>query len=322
MFVDRRTAIGTLAGATVGGLLNLNPNLDAEPSLRLGLCGSTDLKGFKSYCFIDSAGVQHQVYVTEGGGPPVILLHELPGLVDDDVKAARRVADLGYTVVAPLFFGKPGRKARRVTTILNTLRVCDGKEFACGDGEKTSPHATWLRELAAAVKEEWSAGQGVGVIGMCLTGALPLAMLQERAVAAAVLCQPTLPFNLFSRFGWFTDENALGLDPRDLEQAKTASTAPILGIRYTGDFRCPPQKFKRLVREFGDRFFRIDMVGNHHSTLASGFCPQAFDEVTSFLNRYVRATPQAGTGDFPRLAKSGSLDEVRIENTCPATHHA
>ena len=62
-------------------------------------------------------------------------------------------------------------------------------------------------------------------------------------------CQPTLPINLFSRVGWFTDESGLGLSDEDVTAAKTQSTAPILGIRYTGDWRCPPERFARLTDE-------------------------------------------------------------------------
>ena len=54
-----------------------------------------------------------------------------------------------------------------------------------------------LRDVCRRVSEH--ARGPVGVIGMCLTGAFPLALLGE-GVQAAVLCQPTLPFNaLFMR---------------------------------------------------------------------------------------------------------------------------
>jgi dienelactone hydrolase len=310
LLVDRRTAIQSLAGASLGGLLDL-----PDP-LQPGLCGSAAVSGFDSYCFTDSKGARHQVYVTGQGGPPVLLLHELPGLVDHDLQAARCVGGLGYRVVTPLFFGKPGRKSRWWTTALNSFRVCDDDEFACAEDRETSPIVSWLRELCAAARTEWPEGNGVGIIGMCLTGAFPVAMLQESSVVAAVLCQPTMPFSVFDPFGWFNDESALGLNPEDVKKAKNGSAAPLLGIRYTRDRLCRPPRFKRLAAEFGTRFYRMDLAGKGHSTLAFDFCPEAFDEVRRFLNQYLRTPPDPTLGPFPSRSKSNSPHEVRIEG-CP-----
>jgi hypothetical protein len=159
------------------------------------------------------------------------------------------------------------------------------------------------------------------VIGMCLTGAFPLALLPVPAVTAAVVCQPTVPFNAFTRLGWFTDESALGLHPDDLAAARTQSRAQILGLRYTGDRLSRPQRFRRLTKEFGDRFYRLDIVGKGHSTLASSFCPQAFLEVSALFNSYVKAAPDTSVPAFPVRARRASEDEVDLCICQTATHH-
>jgi dienelactone hydrolase len=308
MQIDRRGAIQTLAAGVVGALQR------PSPVLEVGRCASTPQAGFDDFCFSDGAGRRHQVYVANGGGPPVLLLHELPGLVDQDLTTARQLAKQGYTVIAPLLFGEAGGTGSGVKYAVS---LCGSDEFACNQGQVTSPHVKWLRQLISEIWARWPIGRGIGVIGMCLTGAFPLALLSDERVLAPVLCQPTLPINAFSRIGLFTDKKALGLDPRDLERAK-ARTVPILGLRYTGDWRCRPQRFERLTREFSARFHRMDLVGSHHSTIALDYCHVAFEEVDAFLNQQLRSESKAGLSRFPIKSVANSLREVRIDATCAA----
>ena len=321
MPVSRRDAIRTVAGAALGAAaagIAVDIGAATEARLEPGLCHGSAVTGFDPYCFHDGTGKTHQIHVVGASGPPVVLLHELPGLVTDDLQAGKRIAALGYTVVMPLFFGKAGLKASRATTTLNSIRVCDRGEFDCNGGTRSSPHLAWLRPLIRAVRARWTDGRGLGVIGMCLTGAFPVALLCESAVAAVVVCQPTLPVNVFSRLGWFTDGHALAISPADLENAKNQSDAPILGVRYASDWRCPPERFERLTHEFGSRFYRMDLSGTGHSTLGHSFCPEAFDEVASFLARFAGGGSQPATRVFPTLSKNNSSDQVLV--TCHEQH--
>jgi len=273
--------------------------------------GGPDVIGFSSRCFTDAAGTAHQIYVKEAAGPPVLLLHEISGLTNTTLCTARQLADAGYTVIVPLFFGKPGDD----TGLGSAKQICGDDQFACNRGAQTSPHVIWLRELAACVRQRWTAGKGVGAIGMCLTGAFPIAMLRAPEVVAPVLCQPTLPFsprNLFHFFGWFTDQSALGLHPDDVKYAKEQTHMPILGIRYAGDRFCKTKRFERLTKEFPDRFYRLDVPGRHHSTLVGDFCPTAFAEVLAFFNQHLRSTPETGNATFPVRSKR-SLTPVTPE---------
>ena len=307
MEISRREASAALGGAALA--IFPHGRVDGQ----VPLCGGPDLAGLDEYCFTDSKQVSHQIYVANGGGPPVILLHELPGLTDDDLNAAKKLAADKYTVVMPLMFGTPGgegdwKKYRK--------EICGKDQFACGEGKVTSPHVRWLRELSHDVRRRWPDGKGVGVIGMCLTGAFPLAMLSERIVVAHILLQPTVPFNLWTYVGWFQDKSQLGVDPADLRVAAKERDAPVLGLRYQGDWRCRAPRFNRLAKEFDKRFYRLDLPGRHHSTIASDFCPAAFMEVRLFLNQYLRTTPDPTIGTFPRLSEPGVQKEVKKEIKC------
>ena len=52
-------------------------------------------------------GISHRVY-RRGAGPDVLLMHELPGMTAQFINFARTIADAGFTVHLPLFFGEPG----------------------------------------------------------------------------------------------------------------------------------------------------------------------------------------------------------------------
>jgi dienelactone hydrolase len=306
----RRGVIAALALGVAGAAVRV-----CEAAVSPGHCGGPDLAGFRAYCFTDTTGEARQLYVT-GEGPPVLLLHELPGLIDADLRAAQRLAAEGYTVVAPLLFGSPGGEGH---ALRYARRLCGREQFACNTGTTTSPHVGWLRELVGDVRNTWPDGQGVGVVGMCLTGAFPLALLREDAVVAPVLLQPTIPFNVGTRLGWFTDVEALGISPEDLAYAKHEREVPLLGLRYQKDWRCRTARFRRLSREFGDRFYRLDLPGKGHSTLGADFCDHAFEEIRAFLNRYLRSEPSPRVDPFPLRSRPGAEQDV-LAPVCTTRH--
>ena len=185
MIITRRQASSRFAGPLAAASLVLEAK---EATIDPGLCsGNPAVPAFDSYCFTDDKGARRQLYVADGGGPPLILLHELPGLVDADLGTAQLIAGKKYTVIAPLMFGQPGGNgdfAHYCST------VCGADEFACHESYVTSTHVCWLRQLCGAVRARWTDGKGVGVIGMCLTGAFPIALMSEPSVVAPGVCQP------------------------------------------------------------------------------------------------------------------------------------
>jgi hypothetical protein len=135
-------------------------------------------------------GRTHPVY-RAGGGPAVIVIHEIPGLHPGMLAFAQRLIAAGYTVYLPSLFGRPGQPASTGAVLGSILRVCVSREFAIL-ADRTSPIAGWLRALAATAYRDCG-GPGVGAIGMCLTGGFALAMAVDPAVLAPVVSQPGLP---------------------------------------------------------------------------------------------------------------------------------
>jgi len=126
-------------------------------------------------------------------GPAVVLLHELPGMSPDDMRLVRRLAQEDFNVYLPLLFGELGQD----NFFFGYFQSCFFGEFECSKLSTRSPILGWLETVCKRISE--SSNGPIGVIGMCLTGIFPLALLRS-GVGAAVLCQPTLPFNwLFGR---------------------------------------------------------------------------------------------------------------------------
>ena len=77
---------------------------------------------------------------------------------------------------------------------------------------------------------------------------------------APVLSQPSMPFPAGA-----ARKAALHLSPEELVCIKDrcAKGAKVLGLRFKGDFMCPPEKFESLRRELGDAFEGIEIDDRH-----------------------------------------------------------
>ncbi|MCP9456644.1 MAG: hypothetical protein NNA18_11130 [Nitrospira sp.] len=210
-----------------------------------------------SECFTDPLsyeGTTHSVYCLheDPSKPPVILLHEMTGLTAGTLAYAEELAN-DFTVYVPLLFGKKGTfspaSGLRAYWFGGML-----DHFPYGEWGMP-PHGSpvivrWLRGLVREVGTRHN-GQPIGIIGNCMTGSLPLALLDHQQVKAVVVAQPALPM----RFWWSSDEDraSLGLSPDDLEVARRSS-ADIYGLRFETDCMADRAKHLALRREFGDRF--------------------------------------------------------------------
>jgi dienelactone hydrolase len=185
----------------------------------------------------------HQTFVTAKMGPPVIVLHELPGLTPSDLDLGIRISKEGFTCYLPLIFGAPDT----YSLYGNTLRACFGGQVSCSAAKGESHCITWLRLMRDEISKLHGSGP-VGVIGMCLTGTFPLALLSENGpVKAAVLSQPALPQGLFA------SKSALGVSDDDVANARR-SGVHMLGLRFETDTICPPEKFVTLSHAFPGQF--------------------------------------------------------------------
>lgn len=223
------------------------------------------------------AGVTHRTY-RRGSGPGVVVIHELPGITPAVAAFAEEVVAAGFTVVMPSLFGTPGAASSTGALARTLPRACVSREFSVLATGRTSPIATWLRDLARDLHAEL-AGPGVGAVGMCFTGGFALAMMVEPAVVAPVLAQPSLPFAV-------TPARAadLNLSPSDLAAVKRRARDgdEVLGVCYRSD-KAVGTRFATLSSELGDAFLRVELDGQGHSTLTEQRDQAAVDRVLAFL---------------------------------------
>ncbi len=199
-------------------------------------------------------GFTRPVY-RRGGGPAVIVIHEVPGLHPQVIDFGERLAAAGMTVFMPSLFGTPGKTASKGYAIRSMLgNICIRREFSVWKDGRSSPIVDWLRALARHAHGECG-GPGVGAVGMCFTGGFALAMMTEPAVIAPVLSQPSMPI----RGG---KAGSIDVSPAEMACAKRRlvdEDLTVLGLRYKGDPFVPDARFARLAAELGDRFEHISL---------------------------------------------------------------
>ena len=233
------------------------------------------LEGFDAFPF-RFADAERTVY-RRGSGPGVVVMHEIPGITPEVARFGEIVADAGFTVYLPHMFGTPGKAFSMPYVASQMARACVSREFSVLASGASSPITDWLRALCRKAHEECG-GPGVGAIGMCLTGNFALSLMVDEAVMAPVLSQPSLPFPLTAE-----KRAALHLSDGNLSvvRERAKGGCGVLGLRFTADPMCPPERFERLRRELGDGFEGIEIdssPGNAH-----GIARMAHSVVTNDL---------------------------------------
>lgn len=208
---------------------------------------------FKEFAFTHD-GKTRTVFC-KGDGPGVVIMHEIPGITPEVQRFAERIADAGFTVFVPHLFGMPGKPLTAPYALGQMARACISREFLVLASRRSSPICDWLRALCRHVHAELG-GKGVGALGMCLTGNFALALMVDDAVMAPVLSQPSLPFPLGK-----DRRKALHLSDDELRVVKRRAAAGVgvLGLRFTHDPLCPPERFQRLRDELGNGFEGIEI---------------------------------------------------------------
>lgn len=200
-------------------------------------------------------GAERAVY-RRGTGPGVVIIHEIPGITPLVAAFARRVADEGFTVVLPSLFGTPDRPDTPLYVGGQVARACISREFSVLASRQASPITEWLRALCRDLHAELG-GKGIGALGMCLTGNFALSLMVDREVMAPVLSQPSLPLPVGKerRAGLHLSDEALATVKRRISD----EGLKVLGLRFTQDPLCPPERFARLRQELGDGFEGIEI---------------------------------------------------------------
>jgi dienelactone hydrolase len=217
----------------------------------------------------------HEVF-RGGSGPAVLVLHEIPGLHPGVIDFARRLIAAGYTVYLPSLYGRPAARANGREILRSIVQICVAREFT-KLADRTSPVVGWLRALAASAYRE-CAGPGVGVVGMCFTGGFALATALEPSVVASVMSQPVVPAPIGER-----GRAALGLDAQDLSTITERANdgLRVLGLRFTNDRGCPPERFETLRARLGTSFEGIEIDSSPGN--AAGIAPSAHSVLTVSL---------------------------------------
>jgi dienelactone hydrolase len=213
----------------------------------------TSLPGFTESPFTHE-GVTRTVF-RRGSGPAVVVMTEIPGITPAVKGFAERVAAAGFTVFMPHLFGPPGKPLTAPYALAEIARACISREFHILATRASSPITEWLRALCRSAHAEIG-GKGVGAIGMCMTGNFALSLMVDPVIMAPVLSQPSLPLAI-------TRDRRAGLHISDADLVKVkeraAAGVSVLGLRFTADPMCPPERFARLRAELGDGFEGIEI---------------------------------------------------------------
>jgi dienelactone hydrolase len=223
-----------------------------------GKCPLPDESGFERRDFHASAsGHTYPLYVTREGQAPFLMLHPLGGLDPCTLEVCKELEDRGWKVYAPILDGGTyGERniPRSYVHIRNdpAWKVTD--PHACGDVLDD------MRELAQSISKTHG-GRRVVVMGNCMTGGIPLGMLDLPSVGTAVVCQPALPLKTL-KGDPIKNAETWGI-PQHLENAALTAlrrdpTKRILGFHFYEDPTAPYRKFEalhdRLGPELQDRF--------------------------------------------------------------------
>jgi len=197
-----------------------------------------------------SEGIQHQIWVLQGdsGRVPLLVLHELPGFTPEFIALCQRLADEGFAIYAPLYFGHTGENS----TVMNPLRVLANPNWSVRTSNHTCKELQWTRRLVTEVANR-HAGKRVGVIGNCLTGGFPLALVTDPHVYAAVLSQPAIPLNCSRKAAY-----SPGYSPGDwvgIQEAVKRRGIPIFALRFAKDEISPPERFETYRAALGTDLF-------------------------------------------------------------------
>jgi dienelactone hydrolase len=205
-----------------------------------------------------------------------------------------RLAGEGYTVYTPVLFGELGGSRKNGLTLITR---CASRDYNCARNE-LSPISTKIVALAEFVHGQHP-NDKLGVIGMCLTGNLPLAVGDKHYVGGVVLSQPALPVAIGP---W---KRRTGLSTEDVHRVR--NDLPIIGLGFENDCIGPRERLVALEETFRGHFQRLELKepsDDYHAVLTDALhheeARKACEEVVRFLGRNVKG--QEPTGEIKACA--------------------
>jgi len=167
-----------------------------------------------------------------GRGPPVILLHELPGFGPEFWRLARYIVESGFTVFTPALYQPADASATRAAEAsglaAGLIRACISREIHLFASDGTGPLTDWLRALARHLVQRCGHPR-VGVVGLCMTGNFAWSVAVEPVVSASVAAEPSLPLHR---------AHAVALTPADADALRAREDLPLMVLRFAGDPAC------------------------------------------------------------------------------------
>jgi dienelactone hydrolase len=182
-----------------------------------------------------------KIYRRGNGARVVVLLHEINGLSPGCIDFGNELASNGFRVYMPLLFGHPGEHS----SFVGGIQSCFFGGFKCNSpgGKIDTKPVIWVRNFVEHLCNR-SDVTAVGVIGMCESGAFPLATMKKGSkVRAVVLSQPAIPFAK-------DRQSDAGIAPSTMQQAKESGT-PILFFRFKEDTISTFARYDYLFKYFG-----------------------------------------------------------------------
>ena len=256
--------------------------------------------------FESSVFVEHPVLVfgDESGKPPVLLLHQMEGLDKPTLDYAESLSkgEDGFTVYVPVLFGDIYQD-NFIKTVLSADYEIEWKQRPELYG---STYITqWLRLLVREIARHHP--EDIGIIGNCISGALPLALLDNPKVTAVVIAQPAYP--LKTKFG-LGGEAYLGISDNEWNVARQRLNFPLrsdnqcvsgfppakaYGIRFELDKMADRAKYVLLSDQLHEGFIKREITkaeyivqdGNHKA-----ICKIADVAHSTLINEWSDSPPQ------------------------------
>lgn len=206
-------------------------------------------------------GKSKQILVGPNLGPPVVIMHELFGVTDSVIAFCRMIGEAGFKTYTPVMFGSAEPKSSLPDKAVRAAKaMCLAHEFRMFQADESGPWADWLRALVDELCADTGA-DGVGVIGLCLTGNFALSMAVNPKVKAAIMGEPSLP--LGDKQGLHATSQEIGT-----VRARAGEGFCIHAYRFELDSISPPERLLAYEDALGDAFKGHTIKTNnkkHHS---------------------------------------------------------